>query len=77
VGDRDKRRGEDSFHLKDPAILRRRLVLDGLSLDMMIVGRERRSEAVRSHGKLTVMICHCCAISKVKLYSQAHWRPTQ
>ena len=50
MGDRDERRGKDSFPLKDPAILRMRLVLDGLSLDMMIVGRE--SEAVRSHGKL-------------------------
>ena len=47
MGDREKQRGQDSFHLKNPAILRMRLVLDGLSLDMMIVGRESRSEAVR------------------------------
>ena len=34
MGARDK---EDNFSLKDPAILRMRLVSDGLSLDMMIV----------------------------------------
>ena len=37
VGSRDKCIREDSFPLKDPAMLRMRLALDGLLLDMMIV----------------------------------------
>ena len=46
VGVRDKRRKdsrEDTFPLKDPGILRMRLVPCGLSLDIMIVRRESRS----------------------------------
>jgi hypothetical protein len=39
-GARDNLRREDNFPLNDPAILCMRLVLDGLSLDMMIVRRE-------------------------------------
>ena len=41
-GSRDKCIREDSFPLKDPAMLRMRLVLDSLLLDMMIVRRESR-----------------------------------
>ena len=37
-GPRDNLRREDNFPLKDPATLRMRLVSDGFSLDMMIVG---------------------------------------
>ena len=43
VGARDERRKDDNFPFTDPAILRMRLVSDGLLLDMMIVRRE-------SHG---------------------------
>ena len=39
VGSRDKRIREENFSLKDPAMLRIRLVSDGLLLDMMIVRR--------------------------------------
>ena len=39
VGSRDKRIREEIFSLKDPAMLRMRLVSDGLLLDMMIVRR--------------------------------------
>ena len=59
VGDCEKQRGQDSFHLKDPAILRMRLVLDGLSLDMMRVGRESCSEAVCSHSRLICQLLVC------------------
>ena len=59
MGARDEGRREDNFSLKDPAILRMRLVSGSLSLDMMIVRREQEvavTEAVRlcpSHGKLS------------------------
>ena len=36
VGARDKRRREENFPCKEPAILRMGLFLDGLSLDMMM-----------------------------------------
>ena len=42
---------EEEFPLKDPAILRMRLVSDGLSLEMMIVRREK-SQVCSSNGKL-------------------------
>ena len=42
VGVRGLWRREDNFPLKDPAILRMRLVSGCLSLDMMIVRRESR-----------------------------------
>ena len=45
VGARDKWRREDNFPLREPATLRMRLVC-GLLLDMMIVRREGRSEAL-------------------------------
>ena len=51
VGSRDKWIREDSFPLKDPAMLRMRLVLDCLLLDMMIV-REKVAWACSSHDKL-------------------------
>ena len=51
VGVRDERRREDTFPLKDPAILRMRLVPCGLSSDIMIVRRESRSSQA-SHDKL-------------------------
>ena len=42
IGDaRDKWKREDNFFLRLPATLCMRLVLGGLSLDMMIVRRER------------------------------------
>ena len=50
VGSRDKRIREDNFPLKDPAILRMRLVSDDLLLDMMIVRRESR-RVCSSHDK--------------------------
>jgi hypothetical protein len=40
VGARDKRRREDNFPCKEPAILRMGLFLDGLSLDMMMIVKE-------------------------------------
>ena len=40
VGARDKRRREDNFSCKEPAILRMGLFLDGLSLDMMMIVKE-------------------------------------
>jgi hypothetical protein len=58
VGARDKWRREDSFPFKDPAILRMGLFLDGLSLDMVTVKRERSVQQQRgvcsSHGYLAM-----------------------
>ena len=52
VGARDERRREDNFSLKGPVILRMRLVLGTLSLEMLIVKREitiNSSAAVTAH----------------------------
>jgi hypothetical protein len=40
MGVRDKRRREENFPCKEPAILRMGLFLDDLSLDMMIIVKE-------------------------------------
>ena len=42
VGARDKWRREDNFPLKDPAILRMRLVSEGFSLNMLKLMKIKR-----------------------------------
>jgi hypothetical protein len=40
VGARDERRREENFPCKEPAILRMEFLLNGLSLDMMMIVKE-------------------------------------
>ena len=66
VAARDKWSREDKLPLKDPAILRIRLVSDGLLLDMTIVRKRTRSSGVSSSS-------HDELFRTFKLW-KSHWR---
>jgi hypothetical protein len=57
VGARDKRRREDNFRCKEPAILRMGLFSDGLSLDMMMIIVKEDLTVGKAYS-LFLYLCH-------------------